>query len=155
RVLDDARIARPALQELEGVAHRGEGIPQLVGQHGEELVLAAIGGGELLRALAELVLETLPLGDVHAHAEHARRAPARTREHPALPRHPAEAPVGRTAAELDVEAAPLLDGASDRRVDGGPILGMDELAEGVERAREAARSEAVDALQVLGPPQAP
>src|SRR5262249_59784486 len=70
---------------------------------------------------------------------------------PPLPRHPPDAAVGGAAAELDLEPAPLLDRASDRCVDGAAILRVDELAKGVERSREAARNEAVDALEVLGP----
>ena len=52
------------LQQVEAVADRGERIAQLVAEHGEELVLAAVGLHELLRPEPQLLLGPLAVGDV-------------------------------------------------------------------------------------------
>ena len=59
------RLVRQA-HDLERVADRRERIAQLVGEGGEELVLAAVGA-------AQRLLDRLARGDVDDRAEHARR----------------------------------------------------------------------------------
>ena len=53
-----------SLSELDGVADGGERVAQLVGEHGQELVLAAVGLRQLGEPSPELLLQPLPLGDV-------------------------------------------------------------------------------------------
>jgi hypothetical protein len=75
RRLHRLRVVLGALEEVKGVAHRRERVAQLVREHRQELVLLPVGVGERVHALAQLVLEALPLGDVaHDAGEVAPRA---------------------------------------------------------------------------------
>jgi hypothetical protein len=50
RALADTWVRAIVLEEAHGVRHRREGVPQLVREHREELVLAAVGLAQLLVA---------------------------------------------------------------------------------------------------------
>ena len=52
------------LHQVQRVAHRRQRVAQLVREHREELVLLPVGLGQLVDALAQLVLQALALGDV-------------------------------------------------------------------------------------------
>ena len=54
----------PSSCDEHGVADGGEGVPQLVGEHREELVLAAVGLLQPLGLVAELLLGLHPLDAV-------------------------------------------------------------------------------------------
>jgi len=149
-VLHDGRVGRAALQELSALPW-SEGVPQLGAPASPGTRLAAIGRGELLRALAQLVLEALPLGDVHPTRSCGRRRPRRGAPVPS--RHPADGAVG--ASVRNSMSSPVrfsTRGRSPGRRRSGP--GMDEVAEGSEGSSEAAGSEPVDGLEVsdTGPP---
>ena len=81
-------VGRRRVQDLDGVEDRRQRIAQLVRQHRQELVLAAIG-------LAQLLLGALALGDVLAGADacgsacRRRRARSRSRCAAAAPSRPA------------------------------------------------------------------
>ena len=55
----------------DGAADRRQRVAQLVCQHGQELVLAAVGLGQLLQPAPQLVLQALPIGDVAEDEDHA------------------------------------------------------------------------------------
>ncbi len=65
--LDQRRVVGRLPQDVDRVEHRGQGVAQLVGEHGEELILAAVGVGQLLGLTAELHLELLAIGGVADH----------------------------------------------------------------------------------------
>ena len=65
--LDEGRVVGRLPQDVDRVEHRGQGVAQLVGEHGEELILAAVGVGQLLGLAAELHLELLAIGGVADH----------------------------------------------------------------------------------------
>ena len=74
RRTDAFRIAAAELQRPDGVADRRERIAQLVRQHRQELVLAAVRFGQVRRQLAQVVLQPLALGDVLADRRERRPA---------------------------------------------------------------------------------
>ena len=59
-------LAAAEAQHSAGVADRRQRVAQLVGQHRQELVLAAVGFGQVRRQLPQVVLEPLSLGDILA-----------------------------------------------------------------------------------------
>ncbi len=64
RVADLAIGARAALDEMQRVDRGREGVAQLVGEHGQELVLTGVGllgGGQLLDLAAEVIVRGLQL----------------------------------------------------------------------------------------------
>ena len=121
-----------------------------MGEHGEELVLAPVRVGQLLRVPAQLVLQPPALGHVDGGAQHADRTALGVPQHPPLGLHRVHAAVGPGVPELDV-AAPLLEREPDRLVHARAVVGVDERLEALERAREAAPGEAMDRLEVLAP----
>ena len=56
----------PMRKTLHGVADRGQRVAQLVRQHGQELVLAAVGFRQIGGQAAQAVLQLSALGDVLA-----------------------------------------------------------------------------------------
>ena len=83
-------VGNQSRQQLCGIVDRRERVAQLVGEHRQELVLAPVGGAQLLRLLQGLLeqartlfLELLLIRDIDqrtdeaAHRARARRAPAR------------------------------------------------------------------------------
>ena len=52
------------VETRHGVADGRERVPQLVGEHRQELVLPPVGLGEVLHAVPERAFQPLPLGDV-------------------------------------------------------------------------------------------
>ncbi len=100
--------------QLDSVADRGERVAQLVGQHGEELVLAAVGGHELLGPPAQLLFQALALGDVELRAPDA--------DEPAVFDHAHEVVQEELGLALGVQLVRL--GA------GQPVAGLDEGAAG-------------------------
>ena len=60
----DCSIVAEHLGKLDGVRDRGDRIPELVGEHRQELVLAPVRPGELGQPSLELRLQPLPLRDV-------------------------------------------------------------------------------------------
>ena len=75
------------------VEDRRQGVAQLVGEHREELVLAAVGLGELLGLPAQLLLQPLALGHVAERGEQGAAGPPIRSRRPASrrrgPRPPA------------------------------------------------------------------
>ena len=67
--------ASPSLQDVQGVADRGQRVAELVGEHRQELVLAAVG---LLQAL--LLLLVGQVGGDHAQRRRVRSAAGRDRQ---------------------------------------------------------------------------
>src|SRR6266851_5222010 len=59
------------LQDLQGIAERGQGIAQLVRQHGQELVLAPIGRREVLDARGQRLFHLLQTVHIDEHQHHA------------------------------------------------------------------------------------
>ena len=99
------------LDDLDGVQDRRQRVAQLVGQHGQELVLAPVG-------VPQLLLGPLPLGDVLAGADHADRLARRasfsksTQECSTAPSRPAARSGTRSRT-----ARPCCDAAVDGRAD--------------------------------------
>jgi hypothetical protein len=60
-------------EQRQRVGQRGQRIAQLVRQHREELVLAAVGLEQVPRMLGRLRLGALEVGDVEMGADHAQR----------------------------------------------------------------------------------
>ena len=89
-------------------------------------------------ACAQRLLGPLPLGDVHADADHPGRLAAAVREDLPLAQHPADRAVGPGDAELNLVARPLLQRAVDRPQGRVPVLGVDQVPERLEGAPEAA-----------------
>jgi hypothetical protein len=56
-------LADPALQDLQPGHQRRQRVAQLVPQHRQELVLAAVGGGQLLVGSDQRLLDALLLID--------------------------------------------------------------------------------------------
>ena len=88
--LDDDGVVRPdpRAEQVDRGQDRGQGVAQLVREHRQELVAAAVGGHQLLGAGPQPLLHQLALGQVAHHLdESAIRAVlvADTHEHPAAP----------------------------------------------------------------------
>ena len=94
------RLARQA-HDLERVADRRQRIAQLVGEGGEELVLAAVGA-------AQRLLDRLAAGHVDDRAEHARRRVAVAVDR-AVHLDPVDAAVGPDHAALEMPVAQGLE----------------------------------------------
>ena len=62
--LDPSAVPVRLSHQVEGVADRGERVAELVGERGEELVLAAVGLGQFLHAASQLALQPLAFVDV-------------------------------------------------------------------------------------------
>ena len=60
---------RRSLEDIGAVADRRQGVAQLMRQHGQKLVLAVVGLGELAVGFPQRLLGPLPLGDVTHHAD--------------------------------------------------------------------------------------
>ncbi len=102
---------RGAIEDLDGAEDGRQRIAQLVRQHRQKLVLAAIGLAQLLLRVLALLLGLLALGDVLAGAEHA----------------------GSPAGGVALEPGPRVDGPHGPVRPHDPVL----LLEG-QAAREAA-----------------
>ena len=113
---------------MEGVSDRRERVAELVGERGEELVLAAIGLGELGNTTSELglqrlqgILGALPFGDVAEDDHHAGHRPVLTpdRGRAVLDRQRATAPrhqLGLCHLAVDAALDHLDDGHLGRLV---------------------------------------
>ena len=99
-------------QRPQRVADRRERVAQLVGQHRQELVLAAVRLGQVGRELAQVVLQPLPLGDVLADGREATGRPRR-RAAQDLVGHPARL-AGLEVAEANVDLAVAFSGTDGK-----------------------------------------
>ena len=113
---------------LHGVADRGQGVAQLVGEHRQELVLAAVGSGELLGPLPQLALQPPPLLDVVEDQDDAadRVAVAADRGGPVV-----DGDLRPVAGDQDVwlrqaDDPPLAEDLGDRVLDRPPRLLVDQ-----------------------------
>ena len=142
-----AHLAGRLAEDGDGVADRGERIAELVGQHRQELVLAAIG-------LAESFGRFLAIGDVDGHARHARRPVRFADLKPGDSLDPAGLAVGADDAELVAELGrdscvedlpALLDDAFS-------ILGMEKRGPDFVDRVGRHRVDAVDGPHSVAPP---
>ena len=69
-------VAAAQAQGSRGVADRRQRVAQLVRQHRQELVLAAVGLGQIRRQAAQVVFQPLSLGHVLATVANATGRPA-------------------------------------------------------------------------------
>ena len=149
RVRSTAALVSPlSADQLEAGADRRQRIAQLVGEHGQELVLAAIGLGELLLALAQRHFRALAVVDVGHDAGEPDGAPRHPVERRARrDREPAHRAVRPAHADVLVQrAGPRgIDGAGDRRHAARPVVGIGHgvahLGEGRARAAQAEQFE--------------
>ena len=128
---DHSRCSSDPLRRAscDGVGDGGERVPQLVGEHGEELVLAPVGLLEPLGLMPELVLHPFPLGEVEREPGHAQRRAVAGVLAPAPDEDPMRGPVGPDRPVLDLEVGPPLERRRHRFVDAGPVVGVDGLEE--------------------------
>ena len=133
----------PQLQQVHGGADGRQGVAQLMGEQGEEVVLLPVGESQRL-------LGGAARGDVEHRTEHQRRPPARlTRGHdPAAHHHPSNRAVRVHESEL-LRKWPSGFGCPSRGVaHPGPVLAMDPRADVIELDR-ANRRKATDLTRPL------
>ncbi len=114
--VDGLRLARQG-HDLERIADRRERIAQLVGEGGEEFVLAAVGA-------AQRLLHRLAAGGIDDRAEHAGRRGAVAVDR-AVHLDPVDASVGPDHAALEMPVAQGLERVLEACLDDLPVLGMD------------------------------
>ena len=105
--LADCRVRALESHSLKGVADGGQGVAELVGQGGHELVLAALRRAQRLFVL-------LPLGDVEHRADKADGPALLVEVAPAARRQPAPAPSLKPAVRYSMTNVPPLAGSSAR-----------------------------------------
>jgi hypothetical protein len=117
----------PQAQDLDGVPDGSEGIPQLVGEGGQELVLAPVG-------LAQGVLDPFLVRDVHARPDVADELPAVLVAGDSVIEHPPELAVGPAEAVLHRKRPARVEGGPVGRNAAREIVGVDVLRPAVFRA---------------------
>jgi hypothetical protein len=142
-------------EQVGGVEHGAERVAQLVGQHGQELVLALVGLPERQHHLTQLLLRPPPLGDVPAHPDQPLGHTGGTAQEAPVRFHPAHL-AGRADDPVDdVVVGAFLDRPGDGRQDARAILGVDVALVGLEGAGEATGLEPVDLFQHRRPGDLP
>ncbi len=104
----------------------------------------------LLR-LPQLLFRQLLLGDVELYADGAARLAILLEHEPAQAFEPAHGAVRQYGAERQPRVRTIVQRVLDLAFDHLPVFGMDGIQEGLERAAEGARLDAVEALERLGP----
>ena len=111
------------MDDLHRCPDRRQRIAQFVGQHRQELVLAAVGFPQRLFGLFTPC-------DIEIHANHAQGQAGSVLENLKTPHQPVDAAVGPGHSPFSLDRLSCFEGPLDQGATLGPVLGMDEVFPG-------------------------
>ena len=125
----------PLAEHLECVIDGGQGVAQLVGEHRQELVLLAVGPGELLGPLSQLAFQPPPLLDVVEDQDDAadRGAVAADRGRRVVDGDLRPVPGNQHALVRQADDSPFAEDLGDRALDRPARFFVDQGEDLVER----------------------
>ena len=131
--LPRALAAQP--EQVHGVTDRRQRVAQLVAEHGQELVLAAVGLGQLLSVAFQLLLQPLALGDVPKDEDHSHVIVSVILDgrRTIVDGSPATVPCDQDGMVSEPDSQSLLDDLPDRLIDRFPGLFIDDVKDVLDR----------------------
>ena len=139
-------VERAPAQQAHGVPDRGQGIAQLVREHGDEVVLLAVG-------IAQCLLGRLAIADVRGDAEVPHRPAGVVVGGVAVMVDPSRPAVATDDAQLGGQRLSSLDRLGPLAQEAGAVVGVDERDHRLPRRREGRGIDAEDGIGLRRPPQ--